>query len=93
MSFDNINESKVPTSIPIISMNILSQIMPESLNVEETMSAYAMVADQDGNRIGEHRATHNELVNLGLMTVAERDQLQAFVQTFRGRVEALLTGS
>ena len=91
MSFDAINESRIPTSIPLITMNIISQIMPETLGVEETMVAYASVTDQDGNRIAEHRGTHTELVALGLMTVAERDQLQAFVQTFRARVEALLT--
>ena len=92
MSFSDLGETKIPTTVSHIEMRIYSVLDDEGV-ASERMVALAVVLDQDGERIDRPRADHTQLVDLGLMTANERDQLQAFVQNFRARVEALLVQS
>lgn len=91
MDFLNIDDIRTPTTIAKIAISI-SSVLNEG-EPDDDMLAIATVLDQYGDDLSIHKADHTRLIELGLMTVAERDQLRAFVQTFRARVEALLMSS
>lgn len=87
--FDPYQDPSVPTKVSDISFTITSSLVDD---VEtEYISAFANVEDQYGNLLKIHNAeNYQELIDKGVMTAQQLQNIQSFLQDIRDTVEGLL---
>lgn len=92
-------EPIVPNEVQYISITVTSQLMdqldpegqPTGVRVDhQGITITANVTDSLGNIIEENVAVNNRVVDIGLITQAQADQLQALLTELRATAESRL---
>jgi hypothetical protein len=88
-SFEPTNE--IPTTVRTIRIVLFSDIDEDNPgSLVEKIIARAVVLDQNGQEMETHAANDQKLLQLGLITQQQLDQLQNFVRSFRDDVESVI---
>ena len=91
-NFDLYTNPPIPTEITRLSFNMVLLMQdeigedgtPTGLREEvESLRAQAVVSDQDGIERWVHSGNHARLLDAGLLTQNQLDQLRAFMQSFK----------